>query len=404
MFLLRRVVVTALILGLSFIPGIGGSEAMAALPDSLEFVDISEVDPTIPLDIKYATADNFTGQVLYPAARCLLRADVAERLQRAQKDLRSQGYGLKVFDCYRPLSVQKKMWAIMPDPRYVADPASGSRHNRGASVDVGLVDSFGREMPMPSSYDEFSERSHADYAGGSAESRRYRSILRQAMTRAGFLTVDTEWWHFDDPNWRDYPISDVSLKAPLTGVSQLLWVPFPGNGVSQSVLRLFEKHSGFWREVGDPIPVTIGRNGFAGEGLKREGDGMTPSGLYHLGTVFGYAARLSTLMPYRQAGERDVWVDEPASPDYNQWVSMIPVRGSYELMRRGDDLYKIGIVINYNMAPIIPGKGSAIFIHIWREPGVSTAGCVAMAESQILRLVQWLDPGKNPMIRLGSRG
>ena len=210
-FLFRRAILIILLMGLHSIFPLKGVEATIDLPGSLVFTDVAEMDPTILLDIKYATADNFTGQVLYPSARCLLRIDVAKRLLQAQMDLQSQGYSLKLFDCYRPLSVQKKMWAIIPDSRYVADPASGSRHNRGASVDVGLVDSFGREMSMPSRFDEFSERSHSDYAGGSEEARHNRFILRRAMIQAGFQTIDTEWWHFDDPNWRAYPISDMSL-------------------------------------------------------------------------------------------------------------------------------------------------------------------------------------------------
>jgi len=175
-------------------------------------VDIADVDPRILVDIRYATADNFMGRPLYPVNRCLLRESVAHRLSRVQDDLAQRGYGLKVHDGYRPLSVQKLMWEVMPDERYVADPAKGSRHNRGAAVDVTLVDAWGRELPMPSAYDEFSDRAHRDYAGGSVEARYYRDLLIEAMERQGFQNYGTEWWHFDAPNWERYPVMDVPLR------------------------------------------------------------------------------------------------------------------------------------------------------------------------------------------------
>jgi D-alanyl-D-alanine dipeptidase len=174
-------------------------------------VDLARIDPRIILDLRYATSNNFLGRRLYPVARCLLRESVARRLRRVQDDLEARGLGLKVFDGYRPLFVQKKMWQVMPDPRYVADPARGSRHNRGAAVDVTLVDSEGNELPMPSDFDEFSERAHRDYVGGTEEQRRNRRLLQDAMERQGFSGLDSEWWHFDAPGWESYPVVDHPL-------------------------------------------------------------------------------------------------------------------------------------------------------------------------------------------------
>jgi D-alanyl-D-alanine dipeptidase len=174
-------------------------------------VDLAQVDPRIILDLRYATPNNFLGRRLYPVARCLLRESVAHRLRRVQNDLEARGLGLKVLDGYRPLFVQKKMWQVMPDPRYVADPARGSRHNRGAAVDVTLVDSEGNELPMPSDFDEFSERAHRDYVGGTEEQRRNRRLLQDAMERQGFSGLDSEWWHFDAPGWESYPVVDHPL-------------------------------------------------------------------------------------------------------------------------------------------------------------------------------------------------
>lgn len=131
---------------------------------------MTSVNRRIRLDIRYATTNNFTGQAVYPSAKAYLRKTVAAKLGAVQTDLESQGLGLKVWDAYRPLAVQKKFWAIMPDERYVADPAKGSRHNRGSAVDVTLV-------------------------------------------RHGFVPFPTEWWHFDDADWASYDLLDIDLTT-----------------------------------------------------------------------------------------------------------------------------------------------------------------------------------------------
>lgn len=174
-----------------------------------DLVDIRSVNPRIRLDIRYATTDNFTKTKVYDEARCFLRPDVARRLSRAQTELEAQGLGLKVYDCYRPLSVQRKFWALVPDERYVADPAKGSRHNRGAAVDLTLVDAAGRELPMPTGYDDFTPKASPDATDLPADVIRNREILKRAMLRQGFTPFPTEWWHFDAPGWEKYPVLDV---------------------------------------------------------------------------------------------------------------------------------------------------------------------------------------------------
>ena len=174
-------------------------------------VDATTIVPHLKLEIRYATADNFAHQRLYAHPRCLLHDDVARRLAAVQQELARRGLALLVFDCYRPLSVQKRMWALVPDERYVSDPAKGSRHNRGAAVDLALVDKRGRALPMPSAYDEFTERAHRDYAGGSDEARANRALLEEVMQRHGFVGLPTEWWHFDAVDWQSYPIADEPL-------------------------------------------------------------------------------------------------------------------------------------------------------------------------------------------------
>ncbi|WP_432808606.1 M15 family metallopeptidase [Pantanalinema sp. GBBB05] len=199
-------------------PNATASPAEKALPPqpantaASQLVDIRSINPRIVLDIRYATPNNFTHRSLYSQARCLLRAAIAADLSQVQASLEAQGLGLKVYDCYRPLAVQRKMWQLMPDSRYVANPAVGSRHNRGSAVDVTLVDRTGRELEMPTDFDDFSDRAHLEYQGGSAQSRRHRQILQQAMNQQGFISLSTEWWHFDGQNWQQYQVMDVPLE------------------------------------------------------------------------------------------------------------------------------------------------------------------------------------------------
>ncbi|HSP96551.1 MAG TPA: D-alanyl-D-alanine dipeptidase [Candidatus Dormibacteraeota bacterium] len=180
-------------------------------PTPPPLVDAAALVPGLRLDIRYATPRNFTGRALYPSPRCLLRPAVAERLAHAQEAAAAQGLGLKVFDCYRPLSVQRAMWTLVPDERYVADPAKGSRHNRGAAVDVTLVDAEGHELPMPTAFDDFSARAHRDYDDLPPAAIANRARLERLMTDAGFTGLPTEWWHFDADGWERYDALDVPL-------------------------------------------------------------------------------------------------------------------------------------------------------------------------------------------------
>ncbi|MBP7864306.1 MAG: L,D-transpeptidase family protein [Acidobacteria bacterium] len=159
-----------------------------------------------------------------------------------------------------------------------------------------------------------------------------------------------------------------------------------------------------WKIVTGPLDVHVGKRGFAPFGKKVAGDRKTPSGLFPLGTAFGYAPSAVTKLDYRPATARDCWVDDPRSPDYNRWVSKPPPAGvSHEKMRRADDLYRLGLVIRYNEDPIVPGKGSAIFLHIRRTDRVGTAGCVAMLPAEVAALLAWLDQAACPVILMGSR-
>jgi zinc D-Ala-D-Ala dipeptidase len=188
------------------------SSAPAATP---ALVDVGRRLPDAVLDLRYATANNITGRPLYPVARCLLRPEVAERLARAAAALRQEGFRLLLFDCYRPLSVQRQLWKVMPRPGYVADPDTGSNHNRAAAVDLALTDLTGVPVEMPTGFDVFEPRSRAwATAGVTAAARRHRDALRAAMTAAGFSVNPMEWWHFDAQGARALPLLDLPLDGP----------------------------------------------------------------------------------------------------------------------------------------------------------------------------------------------
>jgi L,D-peptidoglycan transpeptidase YkuD (ErfK/YbiS/YcfS/YnhG family) len=160
-----------------------------------------------------------------------------------------------------------------------------------------------------------------------------------------------------------------------------------------------QKHGDKWMMAFEPFSAVVGRSGFASSGKKREGDGRTPSGMYRLGHTFGYAESVNTKMPYRQALADDLWVDDPEAPDYNQWVKQSETSAaSYEKMKRDDDQYKYGVVIKYNTDPVIKGHGSAIFFHVWAGAWSTTAGCVAVSEEDIKKILNWLDPAAKPVI------
>ena len=183
---------------------------------SAELVEIVTLDPSIRLDIRYATAQNLAGRAVYDEARAFLQRPAAEAAVRAHRALRAHGYGLLVFDGYRPWRVTKLFWEVTPPEKreFVANPAKGSKHNRGCAVDLSLYDlGTGREVEMPSAYDEMTPRAYPDYAGGPAEARQRRDLLRRVMEAEGFTVEPNEWWHFNYKDWRDYPILDVPFAA-----------------------------------------------------------------------------------------------------------------------------------------------------------------------------------------------
>lgn len=199
--------------------------------------------------------------------------------------------------------------------------------------------------------------------------------------------------------WAQNIPGQILHRKEMEGVEQLLLVR---PKLSKVEFSRFEKHAGAWVAIANPTDAIIGFNGFAREGLKREGDGKTPTGVYKIGTAFGYAKTIETAMPYRQAMDNDYWVDDPRSPDYNKWVQGKKAAYSVEKMLRKDSLYKIGMVLEYNTNPVISGHGSAIFLHVWSGPAGKTTGCVAIEENALMETLRWLKPDKNPRIAIVS--
>jgi D-alanyl-D-alanine dipeptidase len=180
-----------------------------------DLVELVLLDSTIRLDIRYATANNFVGKPVYSQPRAFLQRPAAVALLKAHRMFLEKGYGLLVFDGYRPWSVTKKFWEVTPPPlrKFVANPAKGSRHNRGCAVDLTLYDRrTGKPAPMPSAYDDFTDRASPRYEGGTEAERTARDLLIRGMEGEGFTVESSEWWHFDYKDWKEYGILDIPFE------------------------------------------------------------------------------------------------------------------------------------------------------------------------------------------------
>ncbi|WP_461532714.1 M15 family metallopeptidase [Sinomicrobium sp.] len=161
------------------------------------FVRLADYSSDFVFDMKYATEDNFLESKVYDCAECYVRAVTARAVIEANKELMKQGYRIKFFDCYRPLDVQKKMWKIVSNPQYVADPAQGSIHNKGGAVDITLVDMEGNELDMGTGFDYFGKEGHHDYTDLPEVVLSNRKLLKTTMEKYGFKSIRTEWWHYN---------------------------------------------------------------------------------------------------------------------------------------------------------------------------------------------------------------
>ena len=162
-----------------------------------DFVRLKDLSPDFVYELKYATPDNFLKQAVYDCGECYLRKSTAEALVKANEAFKQLGYSIKLFDCYRPLSVQKKMWKILPGTHYVANPAKGSKHNRGAAVDLTLVDAQGKELNMGTPFDFFGKEAHHTYTQHSKEVLENRKLLKETLDKFNFKSIYSEWWHYE---------------------------------------------------------------------------------------------------------------------------------------------------------------------------------------------------------------
>ncbi len=200
---------------LGLVSGAALAEDAGTPKDAAPLVDATAVVADLVVDLRYATEDNFLKRKVYPdTARCLLLPESAQRLKQAADALRAKGYRLKVYDCYRPRAVQWEMWKLMPVPGYVANPRTGSNHNRGGAVDLTLTTLDGKAVEMPTPFDTFSPAAHHGYQGGTEASRKHREVLREAMEGAGFKRNRMEWWHYDLPDAKKRPVLDVPFSPP----------------------------------------------------------------------------------------------------------------------------------------------------------------------------------------------
>jgi kynurenine formamidase/D-alanyl-D-alanine dipeptidase len=269
---------TACIL-LCLVASLGRAEGPPQEPGAFrvpDLVELATLDATIRLDVRYATPGNFTGRAVYPEARVFLQRPAAEALVRVQRALREKGYGLLVFDGYRPWRITKLFWDITPAEKrtFVADPAKGSKHNRGCAVDLSLVDlKSGKEVEMPGAYDEMSERSYPTYGGGTKAQREARDVLRAAMEREGFFVYAYEWWHFDYKDWLSYPILDL----PFSQIARSAPPRPPLDVARATVVDLthpFDRTTLYWPNV---------PSGFE---LKSQFAGTTPGGWHYEANTF----------------------------------------------------------------------------------------------------------------------
>lgn len=184
-----------------------------------KLTNIHKITPKIVLDLRYATSHNFLGFPIYSHAVCYIHKDLVPGIKGIQKDLEAINLGLKIYDGYRPLSVQQLMWDKIQDERYVSNPANfkGS-HTRGVAIDVTLIDSLGNELEMPSEFDEFTKRAHVDFMEASKNALENRELLHSLMNKHGFIGIDSEWWHFHVEDWKNderYPGLDISFEELL---------------------------------------------------------------------------------------------------------------------------------------------------------------------------------------------
>ncbi|MDR1134264.1 MAG: L,D-transpeptidase family protein, partial [Synergistaceae bacterium] len=352
-----------------------------------------------------------------------LSAEAAAALKNAARILARAGYGIKIYDAYRPAGAvghfvrwgrdlndvgMKEIFYPGTDKAdlfrkgYIA---SKSGHSRGGAVDLTITDAAaGFDIDMGSPFDFFSEISHSDSKRVTARQFAHRKILRDAMIQAGFAPLRTEWWHFalkDEPypkTYFDFPVApaeraDEDTRAMLDdasrGADRVITASLSKEGRNAAVIRAYRKTGTDWTLRFETAGY-FGKNGVSAG--KREGDGKTPSGVYTFGRAFGVSDDPGSITPYTKVNENDVWVDDPKSARYNQWAGKNDPDADWksaEHLIKFPKAYKYAIAINYNTNPVVPGLGSAIFLHC--SAGGPTAGCVSVSEAAMIFFLSFID-------------
>ncbi|MBZ0243073.1 MAG: M15 family metallopeptidase [Bacteroidales bacterium] len=197
---------------LDLIEDIAGYQRMTAQGNIMQMVDLKAFIPSLVLDIRYATTDNFTNEIIYPEAAAFARLPVAIALEKVQQEFNKSGLGLKIFDAYRPYAATLRFYELFPDTTFVAAPWHGSRHNRGAAIDLTLIDlKTNEELEMPTPFDDFTEKAAPDYTALPENLKKNRDLLRSVMEKHGFTVYYAEWWHFDYQGWEQFPLMNLSF-------------------------------------------------------------------------------------------------------------------------------------------------------------------------------------------------
>ncbi len=394
---IRFIITILLITLLVFFQNCNSAEAVNSEVKKTDLVLVEDYSKDFVIDMKYATCDNFVGKSLYPSPTCVLTKGTLDKLIKANNIVKQQGYSIKIWDAYRPLSVQKIMWEATPNKNYVANPyRSGSKHNRGAAVDVTLVDKSGRELRMPTEFDNFTVKASPNYKGMTAEQRKNLNILSKAMKSSGFRALSHEWWHFEDIDYNNYKIQDLPLSKfdkteyglssksitelksiKESSTSQLIVVTSSLSNSSNVVINTYEKNINGWVNIHNNITGWIGLKGFTTS--KKEGDNKTPVGAFNIGTCFGKNSYADTGLNYYRYDTKDK-----------------------NFTKIKDGISDLFFTIDYNPQNI-KNKGSAIFFTIVK-PNMKikyTSGCVAAERKDVVSIAKWLDKDKSPMILMG---
>lgn len=376
------------------------AEAEEILPEPADgdFVKITDYISDIEVELMYATDNNFTGQRIYDFDEAYLCYGTVKKLAKVQAELKELGFRLKIWDAYRPYEAQVRLWEVYPNPTYVANPSKGATgHCTGRTIDVTLVTQDGKEVVMPTAFDEFSALADRDYSDCDSEAVQNVLVLENVMISNGFTPYKGEWWDYTDsesygeveafvpPFSKKFEENNVydsvgELKVA-QDTSQLIIVSVSETGTE---LSMHVKDSvGQWKEILKTSTI-IGKQGV---GQASESKMITPAGVYGFCNAFGIKNNPGTRFDYTKVDESYYWVDDPESSYYNKFVT---VKETSTQWNSAEHIVSVGTPYNYVLAldynsECVPYAGSAIFLHV--AEGTYTAGCIAVSEEMMIKIL-----------------